>query len=39
MIWNPPFPAQEGSLYFIGQIVSVGDPTKKYTNREKIGQG
>ena len=25
--------------YDAGQIVSVGDPTKKYTNREKIGQG
>ena len=22
-----------------GQIVSVGDPTKKYTKMEKIGQG
>ena len=26
-------------LVSAGQIVSVGDPTKKYTNREKIGQG
>lgn len=26
-------------LFFIGSIVSVGDPKKKYTNFEKIGQG
>ena len=27
------------SLLFIGQIVSIGDPTKRYTKMEKIGQG
>lgn len=25
--------------FFVGSIVSVGDPKKKYTNFEKIGQG
>ena len=26
-------------LFCSGQIVSVGDPTRKYTKMEKIGQG
>ena len=26
-------------MYILGQIVSVGDPTRKYTNKVKIGQG
>lgn len=27
------------SLLLVGTIVSVGDPKKKYTRYEKIGQG
>lgn len=45
---HPPAQKREGKkpkmsdaevLANLRQIVSVGDPTKKYTNREKIGQG
>ena len=32
-------PACSILLYALGQIVSVGDPHKKYTKMEKIGQG
>ena len=38
-LYLPPSPSPSLSLMPTGQIVSIGDPTKRYTKMEKIGQG